>query len=110
MIPLAAGIMVFTISNRDLAAIDLWPLPIAFQAPVFSIALAGVFAGFIIGAIIAWISAGRTRTRNRQLMRQLENQARELAILKEQLKKAETQIASHPGTNLALPRRDADAA
>ena len=110
MIPLGLIVVVFTISNRGLASIDLWPLPISFQTPLFSIAMAGVFSGFLFGAVVAWVSAGRTRSRNRQLMRRLENSVRDQAYLKEQLKKADAAAAAAAAKNLALPGSKADAA
>ena len=94
MIPLAAVVVAFTLSNRTTVMIDLWPAPYSFQVPVFATVLAAVFFGFLCGAIVSFISAGRRRARNRQLMRMLENSRREQAYLMEQVKKLEASIAA----------------
>lgn len=94
MIPLAAVVVVFTVSNRGMVSIDLWPSPYSFQVPLFSAILAAAVFGFLAGALVSFISAGRRRARNRQLMRMLENAKREEAMLREQIKKLEKATAA----------------
>lgn len=89
MIPLAAVVVAFTISNRGVVQLDLWPSPYRFEVPVFAAVLGAAVIGFLCGAIISFISAGRRRARNRQLLRMLENTKREEAYLREQIKKLE---------------------
>ena len=89
MIPLAAVVVFFTISNRGRVSIDLWPVPFSFEIPMFAAILAAAFGGFLAGAIISFISAGHRRARNRELMRMLENSRREEALLREQIRKLE---------------------
>lgn len=94
MIPLAAVVVAFTISNRGTVTIDLWPAPYSLDVPVFAAVLAAVLLGFIAGGIVSFVSAGRRRSRNRQLMRMLENAKREEAMLREQIRKLEATVAS----------------
>jgi uncharacterized integral membrane protein len=89
MVPLAAVVVVFTISNRGVVSIDLWPAPYSLDVPVFAAVLAAALVGFLCGGIISFISAGRRRARNRELMRMLENSRREEAMLREQIRKLE---------------------
>ena len=93
MIPLAAVIVVFTISNRGKVLIDLWPSPYNFEAPLFAAVLVAALVGFLCGGVISFVSAGRRRARNRQLMRMLDNSRREEAMLREQIKKLEVAVS-----------------
>jgi len=91
VIPLGAAVIALTVSNRAAVAVDLWPLPLAFEAPLFAVIMSGAIAGFLAGAVVAWLSGGGTRSRARQLTRQLESSKREEAYLKEQIRKAEAE-------------------
>lgn len=92
MIPLGAAVVVFTISNRGLVTIDLWPSPYNFQVPVFSAVLAAAVVGFLLGGIVSYLSGGRRRARHRELLRMLENSKREETRLREQIRKLEKTI------------------
>lgn len=100
MIPLAAVVIVFTISNRGLVLIDLWPVRFSFEVPLFAAVLVAAFVGFLIGGVVSFISAGRRRARNRQLMRMLENSKREEAMLREQIRKLEKAATEKSSTPL----------
>lgn len=105
MIPLAAGVVAFTVSNRGMVRLDLWPTPYNLEVPVFAAVLAAAVIGFLSGAVVSFVAAGRRRARNRQLARMLENSKREEAYLREQIKKLETpaQVSDVP----LLSKRDA---
>ena len=96
MIPLAALVVTFTISNRGMVQLNLWPTPYSLDIPVFAAVLCAVTIGFLTGAVVSFITAGRRRARNRQLMRMLENSKREEAYLREQIKKLEKRDAETP--------------
>jgi len=89
MIPLAAAVVFFTISNRGMVHLDLWPTPYSIEVPVFAAVLAAAVVGFLSGAIVSFVAAGRRRAYNRQLVRMLESSKREEAYLREQIKKLE---------------------
>ena len=108
MIPLAAAVVAFTISNRGKVSIDLWPSSFIIEVPLFAAVLVAAFFGFLVGALISFVSAGHRRARNRQLMRTLENSRREEAILKEQIKKLEATATKYAGpTTPLLTKADA---
>lgn len=83
------AVIVFSVNNRDVIAIDIWPAPYTFDWPVFGVALVGVAIGFVWGAIIAWLGAGRTRQKVRDLARDLETLMREKSFLSQRLAKLE---------------------
>ncbi|NQU58269.1 MAG: hypothetical protein HQ513_13615 [Rhodospirillales bacterium] len=89
MIPLAVAVIAFTVSNRSLVHLELWPSPYSLEVPIFAAVLVAVVAGFLSGAIVSFLAAGSRRARNRQLVRMLENSKREEAYLREQIKKLE---------------------
>ena len=96
IIPLGAGVVAFTISNRGRILIDLWPASISFVTPIFAVVLVSAFGGFLLGGIVSFISASRRRSRNRQLARMLENAKREEVILREQVRKLEVAATAQP--------------
>jgi uncharacterized integral membrane protein len=78
----------FAVLNTQSVDVDLlvYQLPL----PLFAIALIGVFIGFIWGGLVSWIHAGKSRQRARNFARQAETDRREMAILRERLRKLET--------------------
>ena len=113
MLPLAMVVVVFTIANRGLVSLDLWPMPVAIDVPVFALGLVGCFVGFLAGAVIAWFSGGRRRAVNRKLVRQLEAAQREETLLRDKIDKleqAQTSLASASaptGNLLSAPKANA---
>ena len=99
IIPLGAGVVAFTVSNRGRVLIDLWPAPISFETPIFAAVFVAAFVGFLLGGFISFISAGRRRSLNRQLARVLENAKREEVTLRGQVKKLEVAAAAQPQTH-----------
>jgi uncharacterized integral membrane protein len=98
MIPLAAVVVAFTVSNRGTVHLDLWPTSYSLDIPVFAAVLSAAVIGFLAGAVVSFVAAGRRRARNRQLARMLENSKREQAYLREQVKKLETTLAADQPT------------
>ena len=111
MLPLAIVVVVFTIANRGVVSLDLWPMPVAVDVPVFSLGLVGCFVGFLAGAVISWFSGGRRRAVNRKLVRQLEAAQREEIELRDRISKleqAQSSLAPTPtGNLLSAPKADA---
>lgn len=89
MVPLAVVVVTFTIANRADVSLDLWPMPVAIDVPLFSLALVGGFAGFLAGALIAWLSGAQRRANYRKMVHQLEATKREEASLRKQLDRGE---------------------
>jgi len=112
VIPLAAVVVTFTISNRGMVQLDLWPTPYSLEVPIFAAVLGAAALGFLCGAIVSFVAAGRRRALNRQLMRMLENSKREEAYLRERVKKleagsAKTPTAAQISSVPLLPNKDA---
>lgn len=113
MLPLAIVVVVFTIANRSVVRLDLWPMPVAIDVPAFSLGLVGGLVGFLAGAVIAWFSGGRRRALNRKLVRQVEAAQRQEVVLRDRIAKLEQAQsslapASPPtGNLLSAPRADA---
>ncbi len=82
-LPLMVVAVVFAIANREAVMLDLWPLAMTIQAPLFILVLGSVVVGLLIGAVIAWFSAGATRRRAREARHHADELEREVARLRE---------------------------
>lgn len=101
-------VIAFSVANREVVTVDLWPSPYSIDLPVFGVALVTLFIGFIWGGIIAWIYGGKTRQRVRNLYRRTESDKREMAILRKKLAKLEgTDTKSETAPAIAPPSADA---
>ncbi len=94
-VPLAIVAVVFAVSNRAGATLNLWPLGISVEAPLFILVLGSALAGLIAGGFIAWFSAGSTRQRRRAAVHRAEAAERELAFLRHKIER-ERGTASNP--------------
>ena len=99
MIPLAVAVVIFTIANRADVGLDLWPMPLIIDVPLFSVGLVAGFVGFFGGALIAWLSGAHRRGLYRKLVRQLEAAKREEKSLRDRLE----HIQPLQTTKLAAP-------
>ena len=98
VMPLAAAVIVFSVNNRADVVLDLWPLDMATRPlPVFSVVLAGLFAGFLIGGLVVWISGGKARRRARHEGHRADRAEREIKEAEARLKRqqAETTESGH---------------
>ena len=98
VMPLAAAVIVFSVNNRADVVLDLWPLDVVTQPlPVFSVVLAGLFAGFLIGGLVVWISGGKARRRARREGHRADRAEREIKEAEARLKRqqAETIESGH---------------
>ncbi len=99
VMPLAAAVIVFSVNNRADVVLDLWPLDMVTQPlPVFSVVLAGLFAGFLMGGLVAWISGAKTRRRARAEARRADRAEREIKDVEARLERQQSETAS-PGSD-----------
>ncbi len=90
----AAFIALFSLANRTAVELDLWPLALKQDVPVFALMLGCVAFGILWGGFAAWLSAGAARKRARTATRRAEaaeadlHQAEERSIRLEQDLKA----------------------
>ena len=103
IIPLGAGVVAFTVSNRGRILVDLWPVPLSFETPIFAALLIALFVGFLLGGIISFTSASKRRLLNRQLSQLLENAEREEVILRDQIRKLEAAASDQPSQPKTQP-------
>jgi uncharacterized integral membrane protein len=77
-LPLTLVIIVFAVANRHFVPLDLWPLEIVIEAPVFVLVLGGMLTGFLAGALVMWLSGRKLRRRARAARGQLAKLEREV--------------------------------
>lgn len=111
MMPLAAAVVVFSVNNRSDVVLDLWPLDMVTQPlPVFSVVLAGFFAGFLMGGLVAWISGGKARRRARREGQRADRLERELKDVEDRLERPQTETTESGQDAPRLPPRLPDTA
>lgn len=88
-LPLIAIAIVFSVNHRQPVEIDLWPLPLAIEPPLYLVVLLAVFIGFLLGGSIDWLSQGRNRRTARWRRYRIEELEREVSFLKRKLEKVE---------------------
>lgn len=87
-----AGIImigVFSVSNRGMVEMGLWPLPMTVEVQLFWVFLIGLAVGIVLGGIGTWIGGMKKRREGRKMRGKamaLENQVK---LMKEQQEKAE---------------------
>jgi uncharacterized integral membrane protein len=88
-LPLLAIAVIFSVNHRQPVEIDLWPLPLAIEPPLYLVVLLILFVGFLVGGLIDWNAQGRNRRTARWRRYRIEELEREVAYLKRKLEKAE---------------------
>ena len=63
LVPLAAVLVVFSVSNRGAVTLDLWPLPYQADVPLYLVFLGALIVGFVVGGIYVAITAAARRSR-----------------------------------------------
>ncbi len=81
-IPLGIIVISFAVSNRDLVALRLWPLPFEVEMQLFLPVLGALLVGFVTGGTIAWWSGGRTRRLARRQSSRLKSLTAEVKTLR----------------------------
>ncbi|NQV98479.1 MAG: LapA family protein [Rhodospirillales bacterium] len=66
------AVALFSVANRGPVTLDLWPLPMSREVPLFALILASVGFGILWGGFAAWLSAGAARSRAREANRRAE--------------------------------------
>lgn len=81
-LPVMVLAVVFAVANRHMTQIDLWPLDMSVDIPMYIVVLVSLFVGFLLGGIVAWVSAGSARGRARSALYRAEQLERENARLR----------------------------
>ncbi len=88
--------VVFALANRELVVVDIWPLPLSLQQPLFLFILGSFFIGFLVGAVIMWISAGRYRRRARAARNRVAQLEHDVRLLQHEKARAAAQATEAP--------------
>ena len=75
----ATVLALFAMSNRDVVALGLWPLPFELALPLYLAILGALLIGFVSGVVVAWIAGRHRRRENRRRGRRIAALERELA-------------------------------
>ncbi len=85
MIVVGFLVILFSITNRQSVALDLWPLPLFADVPIYAVVIATAVIAFMAGGIVAWYSGGRARRRARVESRRAHNLEKDLSTLNERI-------------------------
>ena len=96
--PLGIVAIVFAVANRTGVTLNLWPLGIKIEAPLFILVLGSLLVGLIVGGVIAWLSGGAARQRGREAMYNAQSAERELDFLRRKLERGEVAAQRPSGT------------
>lgn len=107
-LPVTVVVIAFAVANREFVPIDLWPLEVAVELPVFVLVLGSMLVGFAVGALAMWISAGKQRQRARALRRRLDKLERELQSRQDARARATARPGAPAPVALAAPPRPAE--
>jgi lipopolysaccharide assembly protein A len=91
-VPITLITIIFAVWNRQLVTLDLFPLPLAPELPVYLLVLGSLFIGFILGGLTAWIAARPARRQRRRMRAESDALAREVADLRSQRAKPATGV------------------
>ena len=80
-VPVAAVFVVFAVANRHTLTLNLWPLPLEIDLPVYIAVLGALAAGMAIGGSAQWISDGKWRRRARAGKREASALERQLTLV-----------------------------
>ena len=98
-IPVAAAFVVFAVANRHEVTLNLWPLPLEIDLPVYIALLGALAVGMAIGGFAQWVSDGKWRRRARAGRRKASALERELTLVeaaREAGHEAEAETAGTP--------------
>jgi len=72
-------VILFAVSNREVVAVELWPLPYQLTLALYAVILLTVLVGFVAGAVALWLVGGERRREMRRLRRQVRDLEQSLA-------------------------------
>ena len=79
-IPVAVVFVVFAVANRQTLTLNLWPLPLEIDLPVYIALLGALAVGMAVGGSAQWISDGKRRRSARADKRKASALERQLTL------------------------------
>ena len=64
-------IVLFAVSNRAPAVVEIWPFPYELALPLYAVILLTVLVGFIAGLVASWLAGAAKRREIKRLRRAL---------------------------------------
>ena len=81
---------VFSVSNREIVELILWPTPFVVNLPLYILLLGPFVIGVFIGWVWSWLVSGKSRARARRAEFSAKVKQRDMDVLQQKLKIAET--------------------
>jgi len=73
-LPVALVIAVFAAANRQSVTLDVWPLPLAVEVPLYLLVLLPLLVGFLVGLLLSSLRGLSRRTALRRKVGTLERE------------------------------------
>jgi uncharacterized integral membrane protein len=96
------AIVMLSIDNRELVGFSLWPLPYAYQVPLYWIMLVALATGIVLGGLAAWISGAATRAERRRLRNKVSMMEQQERVKREADERAQVEEARRKTRALTL--------
>jgi uncharacterized integral membrane protein len=95
-------VVMLSIDNRELVGFSLWPLPYAYQVPLYWIMLAALAIGIVLGGLASWVSGAATRAERRRLRNKVNMLEQQERAKREAEERAQVEEARRKTQALAL--------
>ena len=95
MIIVGVVVVLFSISNRSVVLLELWPLPYVVPFPFYGVVLIATMVGFLGGAIVAWFSASKTRRKARNAAQKASGLEKNFLELQKKIEELESRQKSN---------------
>lgn len=95
-------VVMLSIDNRELVGFSLWPLPYAYQVPLYWIMLIALAVGIVLGGLASWVSGAATRAERRRLRNKVNMLEQQERAKREAEERAQVEEARRKTQALAL--------
>jgi len=103
LLPVIGIVAAFAVANRAPISIDLDPLPLVFDLPLYVALMAAVLTGLVIGGVSTWLAGGHWRREARHLRKNKKTLESEIDGLRASLA---VPVSETPATDTDAPDDD----